>query len=267
MKTINTPKIVIGSSLESVLFASRTNCTLILNKVSPPEIYEAEDLETWNQITFLLSMTGKIPMSDKVSTIRIIEEDKKIKVFTPSNRMVEFACDEVFVFDDENVEGLPVPTTKQKNPKKKILDWVNVRAGMLHEFQLIETGDEFVSEIHFYKSPRIDGDHEHKDLVAISYLTEEQIKDHSYSDLMTLYKAKEMMKSQGIRGPRNGRDTNNPEKYKYYDVKLEMNRREIKKLHMDSYEDTGFIFFCKKHTYTEMNEYISKLYNYIEGGE
>ncbi len=75
------------------------------------------------------------------------------------------------------------------------------------------------------------------------------------------------MKSQGSRRTRNGRHTNNPEKYKYYDVKLEMNRREIKKLHMDSYEDTGFIFFCKKHTYTEMNEYISKLHNYIEGGE
>ena len=99
---------MIGSSLESVLFASRTNCTLILNKVSPPEIYEAEDLETWNQITFLLSMAGKIPMSDKVSTIRIIEEDKKIKVFTLSNRMVEFTCDEVFVFDDENVESRDV---------------------------------------------------------------------------------------------------------------------------------------------------------------
>ena len=106
-------------------------------------------------------------MSDKVSTIRIIEEDKKIKVFTSSNRMIEFACEEVFVFDDENVEGLPVPTTKHKNPKKKILDWVNVRAGMLHEFQFIETRDEFVSEVHFYRSPRIDGDHEHKDLVAI----------------------------------------------------------------------------------------------------
>ena len=266
MKKINTQRIVIGSSLESVLFASKSNCTLILNKVNPPEIYEAQDLEVWNQITFLLSMAGKIPMSDKVATIRIIEEEKKIKVFTLSNRMVEFVCDKVFVFDDENVEGLPIPATKHKNPKKKILDWVNVRAGMLHEFQLIETEDKFVSEIHFYKSPRIDGDHKHKDLVAISYLTDEQIKDHSYSDLMTLYKTKERMKSHGIKGPRNGRDSNNPEKYKYYDVKLEMNRREIKKLHMDLYEDTGFISFCKKDTYTEVNEYISKLYNYTEGG-
>ena len=266
MKTINTPKVVIGSSLESVLFASRNNCTLILNKISPPEIYEAQELETWNQVTFLLSMAGKIPMSDKVSTIRIIEEDKKIKVFTSSNRMIEFACEEVFVFDDENVEGLPVPTTKHKNPKKKILDWVNVRAGMLHEFQFIETGDEFVSELHFYKSPRIDGDHEHKDLVVISYLTDEQIKDHSYSDLMTLYKTKEVMKSHGIKGPRNGKDPNNPEKYKYYDIKLEMNRRQIKKLHMDSYKGTNFISFCKKDTYTEKNEYISKLHNYIGGG-
>ena len=43
MKKINTQRIVIGSSLESVLFASKNNCTLILNKVNPPEIYEAQD--------------------------------------------------------------------------------------------------------------------------------------------------------------------------------------------------------------------------------
>ncbi len=266
MKTINTPRIVIGSSLESVLFASKNNCMLILNKLSPPEIFEAKELDDWNHLVFLLSMAGKIPFSDKVASIRILQDEKKLKVYTTRERVVQLNCNEVFVFDDENVEGLPMPISNNSNPKKMVLDWVSVRAGMTHKYQTIETDDQFVNEIVFYKSPRIDGDHDYKDLVTISYLTDEQIKDHSYSELMVLYKTKDIMKSYGIKGPRNGRDTTNPEKYKYYGIKLESNKRQIKKIHMDSYEDTEFLRFQPQSLQVNVNKYISKLHNYIGGG-
>ena len=36
-----------------------------------------------------------------------------------------------------------------------------------------------------------------------------------------------MMKEAGIRGARNGRDVNNPERYKYYAVKVEPAQRVI----------------------------------------
>lgn len=177
--------------------------------------------------------------------------------------MVQLECEKIFIFDDENIEGLPIPKSVKKNPKKMVLDWVNVRAGMTHDYQTIETGDEFANELVFYKSPRIDGDHEYKDLAIISFLTDEQIKDHSYSDLMALYKAKDVMKSHGIKGPRNGRDMNNPEKYKYYSIKLESDRRQIKKLHMDEYADTDFISFQTADTQIPPNKYISKMHRYI----
>lgn len=256
---------MIGCSLESVLFASKNDCTLILNKITPPEIFETKELDDWNRLVFLLSMAGKIPFSDKVTSIRVLQEEKKLKVYTARERVVQINCNEVFVFDDENVEGLPMPTSNNSDPKKMVLDWVNVRAGMTHEYQTIETGDQFINEIVFYKSPRIDGDHDYKDLVTISYLTDKQIKDHSYSELMALYKIKDIMKSHGIRGPRNGRDMMNPEKYKYYGIKLESNKRQIKKIHMDSYEDTGFLRFHPQPLQTNVNQYISKLYNYIGG--
>jgi len=258
-------RIVIGSSLESVLFASKNDCSLILNKVSLPEIFEQKETKDWNHLVFLLSMAGKIPFSDKVTSIRILEDEKKLKVYTKRERMVEVECEKVFVFDDENVEGLPLPKLTEKNPKKMILDWINVRAGMTHEYHTIETGDDFVNEIVFYKSPRIDGDHDYKDLVAISYLTDEQIKDHSYSTLMTLYKTKDIMKQYGIKGPRNGRDVSDPEKYKYYSIKLESDRRQIKKIHMDAYEDTDFLSFQNQDLQVSINKYIHKLHNYIGG--
>jgi len=263
MKTISTQRVVIGSSLESVLFASKNDCTLILNKVSPPEIFETKESQDWNHLIFLLSMAGKVPFSDKVISIRILEDEKRLKVYTKGEKMVQLECEKIFIFDDENIEGLPIPKSVKKSPKKMVLDWVNVRAGMTHDYQTIETGDEFANELVFYKSPRIDGDHEYKDLAIISFLTDEQIKDHSYSDLMALYKAKDVMKSHGIRGPRNGRDANNPEKYKYYGIKLESDRRQIKKLHMDEYVDTDFISFQATDTQIPPNKYISNMHRYI----
>ena len=109
MKTISTQRVVIGSSLESVLFASKNDCTLILNKVSPPEIFETKESQDWNHLIFLLSMAGKVPFSDKVTSIRILEDEKRLKVYTKGEKMVQLECEKIFIFDDENIEGLPIP--------------------------------------------------------------------------------------------------------------------------------------------------------------
>ena len=66
-----------------------------------------------------------------------------------------------------------------------------------------------------------------KDLAAISYLTDEQLADFDYSDTMVKFKVTKMMKEAGIRGARNGRDVNNPERYKYYAVKVEPAERQV----------------------------------------
>jgi hypothetical protein len=51
------------------------------------------------------------------------------------------------------------------------------------------------------------------------------------------------MKDLGIRGARNGRDVNDPTKYKYYAVKLEPTSREVVKRVSNEYEqDDRFIF-------------------------
>lgn len=293
MKKIKTDKVVIGSSLESVIYAFENNCTLLQNEVRPPFVFERfspkeqiplfENIpavlnsptghETkgmfkvgvWNHLIFSLSCAGKLPFSDKIEKIRIVEEEKKIKVFTKRHRKFEIDCEKVIVFDPENVEGLPTIKKKIKDPKYLVVDWVDVKAGMVHEFDFIKTKDRFINEIVFYTSPRIDGsNHSYKDLAALSYLTREEMLDHSYSDLMTLYKVKDVMKASGIRGPRNGRDTKNPEKYKYYAIKLEMNRREVYKMEKDSYKDTEFVSFSKKGFEKVENSYLSMLQGYFQ---
>ena len=52
------------------------------------------------------------------------------------------------------------------------------------------------------------------------------------------------MKEAGMRGARNGRDQDNPEKYKYYAVKIHPRKREIRKLCLlNQYENKENLIF------------------------
>ena len=105
-----------------------------------------------------------------------------------------------------------------------------MRSGMEHEHDLLETKDEFIREVIFYPSDRFGNQASgriRKDLVAVSFLEDHQLKDFEYSDTMARFKILQMMKNAGIRGARNGRDVNNPEVYRYYSPKIEATQREI----------------------------------------
>jgi hypothetical protein len=133
------------------------------------------------------------------------------------------------VFDDHNVYGLPL-IKERKIGKSRVLDWFDVRSGMEHEHDLLETKDEFIREVIFYPSDRFGNQASgriRKDLVAVSFLEDHQLKDFEYSDTMARFKILQMMKDAGIRGARNGRDVNNPEVYRYYSPKIEATQREI----------------------------------------
>jgi len=90
----------------------------------------------------------------------------------------------------------------------------------------VKTGD-FVREIHFYPSDRIAGNHDKKDLVSFSYLTEEEYRSPEYSSVLIKYKILNWMKGAGIRGQSNGRDPNDPTKKKHYAIRIEHARRQV----------------------------------------
>ena len=74
-----------------------------------------------------------------------------------------------------------------------------------------------------------------------------------------------MMKDAGIKGARNGKDASNPDKYKYYALKIETSWREIQKIKMDSYKNTSNLFFDYRteeevyNSYKPPRNYLSKL--------
>jgi hypothetical protein len=235
-------KVVIGSGLNSLLYAFLGGHSCIYVGGTPPFRfdYDAEFgrmgllgvksgnlRQIWERLILALSLGGQLPMANKTYSINI--QDNVIKAFTNNSRLGRFHFDKLVIFDDKLLRGLP-PITRRVSGKSKVIDWYDVRSGMEHEHDFFETAEDFVKEIYFYPSDRFGNqksDRVRKDLVAVSYLEEDQIKNFEFSDTMAKFKILKIMKELGIKGARNGRDTYNPNIYRYYSPKIESVERQV----------------------------------------
>lgn len=238
-----------GCSLSSLLFAYKNNFKLIYtrnifpSKVEKNIFFEGDEytpVNLWKKLYYILSLSGNILFSDKIDNIRIKED--KINVFTKRARKYTIEHEKSYVFDDFNLYGIPDELSLKQEAILEIRDWFDVKSGMKHEHDLLISDSKFVNKIIFYQSDRIDGNHDLKDAVAISYLTKEQLDDFEYSDVSARFKTKHIMKQSGIKGTRNGRDTKNKSLYKYYAIRLENREREIV-YKLKNYKSIGRLVF------------------------
>jgi hypothetical protein len=264
--------IVIGSGLNAVLFAYINNFTLINNEFRIPFRFDffgstvnSYDLsiprhevvlqgreekislgvskrDAYKHLLFVMSLSGLNPLSDRVISIRL-EDKNTLKAITGKTK-INFKYKKLHIFDDKNIHGLPDKLEDLNKNLYKIMDWIDVKSCTTHPYEYFETSDDFVNEVFLYPSERIDGNHKNrKDVVAVSYLTEEQLQDYEYSDTYAKFKVLNIMKDAGIRGARNGRDMLDKTKYKYYALKIECAKREVISLQKTLYEDTENIEF------------------------
>lgn len=273
---------VIGGGLSATLYSYYNNLPCIYISGAPPFRFdvleegsllgseETNMLEIWRKLNFILGVSGKSPMGGKVSSINI--SDNLLKAPTHNSRMGRFEFKKLIIFDDQGVFGLP-SIRNQKIGKSRVLDWFDVRSGMEHDHDFLETEGNFIQKVIFYPSDRFGNQKSgrvRKDLVSISYLDEGDVKDFEYSDTMARFKILQMMKDAGIKGARNGRDTYNPEIYRYYSPKIEATQREIFPDIKNYYEDDERFEFrydtadelIKQFT-EEPNNYSSKLLNLL----
>ena len=262
-------EVVIGSGLSAAAYSYIKNVPLILNSAGSPFEFNYLDpeinldkiglknirkklstpdgvrlvglpkVDAWRYIVYILSLGGLCPLADKAEAIRV--EENRLIVTTVSSKVIKFDFDKLIIFDDKNVHGLSM--LPKESSKLKVIDWINVRSGMRHEFDQIETTSDFVKRIHFYPSERIDGASDKKDAAVISYMLEEELNDYKYSDTYVKFKVRELMKNAGINGKKNGFDYKGDQKH--IDIKLEPSRREIKK-EEGVYKDTESIKFVRK---------------------
>ena len=274
---LNLDEVVIGSGLSALVYAYCNNRVLIrtLDDGPPPfdffeprldltsyrfepvdyELKSNVDVKTvgtpkielWERLSFVMSLAGNLPFANKAKAIRVDPEEKTISV-VGSGTSTKVSYVNLRIFDDTGLHGLDdlqkLEATEFLPPKKiQTLDWFNVRSGCRHQYDHLYIGDDLVNEIYFYPSERVDGKHDLKDLVAISYLTREQLNNVEYSDTYARLKVQGIMKEHGIRGTRNGRDSKNPKKYKHYAVRIESAARDVFPAEKNRYRNCNDIIF------------------------
>ena len=201
-------------------FLGMDNSRRVITKRNKQVVVGIEKCKVYRRVALLMSLAGLLPFAGKAVSIRRVEE-KKVRVVLDHARSALFSYEKAIILGNNILEPEIPPE------RYMVLDWMDVRSGMIHQYDVFENTTDFVNRIYFYPSKRIDGRHDKKDLVSVSYLTREQLNSYEYSDTYARFNILDHMRSAGIRGARNGRDTLNPEKYKYYAVRLETGKREV----------------------------------------
>jgi len=273
--TFDKDSIVVGGCIRALLYAFFHELPVVFTKPDPPfrfdpfpdcdvgklglESRERTQLEIWERLVFLLGMAGNLPINGHDNKLRILDN---ILTVTSGTTVTKFNFNKLVIFDDKQIKGLPRVEREEKE-KNTIIDWVNVRSGCSHDIPyLVDNEGSFVKKIIFYPTDRSDNKN-HKDLVAISHLSDKQLQDFDFSDTMVRFKVLKMMKAAGIRGARNGRDVNNPEKYKYYAVKVEPAERVVVSNSKRFYEPDDRLEFIYQ-TLEEILDTASKPEGYLK---
>jgi hypothetical protein len=227
-------KLMIGGSLESLLYCFINNCKLVLiNDLYPLEVetvpyhnslrllgYNSNETiyksELWDRLTLVLSMTGFIITPNTLSSVR--EIDGGLVVITEHNKRIKLFSEQIIRFDDID---------KKKNT---VVDWFDVRSGNNHGHTFIEDPKEkFINKIHFYTSSRVGSNKSMKDVFAVSNLTTEQAMDVNHGEGIARLKVLGMMKAAGIRGQSNG--FNKSGRKNHYALRIEHTHRQLRPIY------------------------------------
>ena len=179
----------------------------------------------WDRLLFLLSLNGKVPLSNLCYKIRY--DGVSMVCSNEYSKIFEASFNNCHYFGDRHAAGF----VKQKSLDEDsyiCYDYIAVNSGGKHEIDLIDTNDNFVSEIWFYGADRIDGNTPVRDACAVSKLTESQLRDFDYSETMARFKVLKIMKDNGMRGKLRGSTKNGTPRH--YDFRTTSIRRETHRI-------------------------------------
>ena len=170
-------------------------------------------------------MDGKIIGGDYVNAVRI--DDDEITVACKNNIINRTIYDNLTIFDDQNVIGLP-------DQKKEVDQFTVIDTMMAVSFVFkdtaftLKTGDDLVNEIHINK----DYINSPAKISVISNLTKKQLCNFDFSDTMAKFKTEIILKESGFTGNFMKRD----------EIVLEVQERIVKPK-MNIYEEAEKIKF------------------------
>ena len=126
--------------------------------------------EVLEKLGTCLSLAGLLPFGGNTKSIRIIDENT-LEAYSEA-RKVRIKFQELIIFDEEGIQGLP-KVKKRVKKKYKVYDWLFAKQGKKHEHRMLTSDDDFVKEVIFHSSFKPFAQKEWYDPVAISYMTRE----------------------------------------------------------------------------------------------
>jgi hypothetical protein len=234
--------IVVGSSLAAVLFAFNNQYPILFTEADRPFRFDyleptldlsclkipgvAKSLTTfrdekkvgvtkeilWERLLFLLSLNGHVPLSDLCASMRW--DGNTLTCSSDYGRIANIGFEQCYFFGDEGCHKLV--EFKETKSDFLVYDWIAFNKGGKHEIDYLKTEDDFVSEIWFYPSDRIDGKTPVKDACAISTLKQKDLLSFDFSETMARFKTIFEMEQRGMKGLFASIGPNgNPKHYKF----------------------------------------------------
>ena len=233
------PNIVIGGCLPSVIYAHQNKYSLICDTYYKPFRFDrVESLKLWSELLFEMSFRGQVLNTENIESVRLKEGN--CKVVQARHQKLEIQFDSCFVFNGNRIV-CDNEIIKHNKEIYKVYDWVNVRSCSPHETSFLSSEDNLAEEIYFYKSYRVDGSRNHKDIVTVSTLTKDQLFEFEYSDTMVKFKLHSVLKEAGILGSKSGYQKNG--NVRRNSIKLEPSNREVFLTSEHIYKDSESIKF------------------------
>jgi hypothetical protein len=192
------PKLIVGRSLESMLYAWRTQTKIV---VQDPEYVFRHDLklskydfgfmnatnpkQLYNNLTFALGLTSLLICPNKISNIRKYKEE--VNIVTTGNRKITLHVAEFDRFDKE---------TDMFN----VYDFFDTREMSSNNATILtDPESDFIYQLNLYKTPRVEHNRT-KDLVGSSRMSFKQVLSPDYGQGIAMLKILRMLKSAGING-------------------------------------------------------------------
>ena len=243
-------KVVIGHSMESALFAYINGYYHVQSSSFYPLFFDQDrgfslfgtrnKKEIWTKIKIMLGFLSLNIDYPGVKQIRIKED--KIKIFD-DNLLVDFEYETCYIFDTLNVSHENKIAKAEAERYKVIDDFKISRMGYSGELDSLYFEDEFMSEVHFYNSMRVDGNKSITDIATVSTLTRDQIYDIDYSDTMMMFALKKQLNNMGFRGIEKKHMRNKDGTHPVDRLVLSHIQRFVKPVDLNKYQDTERVRF------------------------
>ena len=179
--------LVFGATMESLLFSIEKGYPLIYLSARKPSLID-EESEKWARAYFILSLSGLVKFSNKVRSAKLTEKQLRV---TTSNKTFEITFEDLWVFDDEGLAGLPEPTGRT-NDEYLVMDWMIIKRGSDIPHEELLTGEKLAEKINFFPKPK-NQNPKYKDLVASSIMTKRQLDSQEYSELFCRFHVEDVL--------------------------------------------------------------------------